>query len=96
MSDKTVKLTDEANGKSIELPLVEPTLGASCIDIAKLYKDTGHYTFDPGFAATASTKSAITYIDGEKGPTLKGEHIAEEFQGLVEEYVARTYARKPS
>ncbi|HET7662964.1 MAG TPA: citrate synthase [Rhodanobacteraceae bacterium] len=70
MSDKTVKLTDEVNGKSTELPLIEPTLGASCIDIAKLYKDTGHYTFDPGFAATASTRSAITFIDGEKGVLL--------------------------
>ena len=34
------------------------------------------------------------YIDGEKGPTLKGDHIAEEFQTLVEQYVHRTYARK--
>ncbi len=70
MSEKTVKLTDAANGKHAELPLVEPTLGASCIDIKTLYKDTGHYTFDPGFAATASTRSAITFIDGEKGVLL--------------------------
>ena len=39
---------------------------------------------------------APIYIDGEKGPTLKGDHIAEEFQALVEEYVARTYAAKTS
>jgi (E)-4-hydroxy-3-methylbut-2-enyl-diphosphate synthase len=31
------------------------------------------------------------YIDGEKGPTLKGDRIAEEFQQLVEQYVERTY-----
>ena len=37
---------------------------------------------------------APVYIDGEKGPTLKGERIAEEFQQLVEQYVARRYARK--
>jgi (E)-4-hydroxy-3-methylbut-2-enyl-diphosphate synthase len=37
---------------------------------------------------------APVYIDGEKGPTLKGERIAEEFQELVEQYVARRYARK--
>jgi (E)-4-hydroxy-3-methylbut-2-enyl-diphosphate synthase len=34
---------------------------------------------------------APVYIDGEKGPTLKGERIAEEFQALVEQYVARSY-----
>ncbi|HLS81323.1 MAG TPA: flavodoxin-dependent (E)-4-hydroxy-3-methylbut-2-enyl-diphosphate synthase, partial [Steroidobacter sp.] len=37
---------------------------------------------------------APVYIDGEKGPTLKGERIAEEFQALVDDYVARTYSRK--
>ena len=37
---------------------------------------------------------APVYIDGEKGPTLKGERIAEEFQELVEQYVARRFARK--
>jgi len=39
---------------------------------------------------------APVYIDGEKGPTLKGERIAEEFQELVEQYVARRYARRDS
>ncbi|NII09808.1 citrate synthase [Oleiagrimonas sp. C23AA] len=69
MSDKTVKLIDEAN-KTTELPLVGGTMGPECIDIAKVYKETGHFTFDPGFAATASTKSAITYIDGDQGVLL--------------------------
>jgi (E)-4-hydroxy-3-methylbut-2-enyl-diphosphate synthase len=36
---------------------------------------------------------APVYIDGQKGPTLKGERIAEQFQALVEEYVARNYGR---
>ena len=70
MSDKTVKLTDESSNTSTELPLVEPTMGPACVDISSLYKDTGHFTFDPGFAATASTKSAITFIDGAKGVLL--------------------------
>ena len=43
---------------------------------------------------TGERAVAPVYIDGQKGPTLKGERIAEEFQGLVEEYVAKTYARK--
>ena len=71
MSDpKTVKLVDESSHKSSELPLVSGTLGAACIDIGTLYKDTGHFTYDPGFGSTASTKSAITYIDGDKGVLL--------------------------
>ncbi len=70
MSDQNVKLTDETSGNQAELPLMEPTLGASCINIKTLYKQTGHYTLDMGFAATASTTSAITYIDGEKGVLL--------------------------
>ena len=43
------------------------TIGPACIDIAPLYKDTGHFTYDPGYGSTASTKSAITYIDGDQG-----------------------------
>ncbi|MGY1423951.1 citrate synthase [Lysobacter sp. A289] len=54
----------------VELPVQQPTLGAPCIDIGKLPKGTGCYTYDPGFTATASCKSAITYIDGEKGVLL--------------------------
>jgi citrate synthase len=90
VSDKTVNLTDET-GKHTELPLIAPTLGASCIDIKTLYKETGHYTFDPGFAVTASTKSAITFIDGEKGVLLyRGypiEQLAEQSSFLEVAYL---------
>jgi citrate synthase len=64
---KSVKLVDESNGRSSELPLLTGTIGPACIDIAPLYKDTGHFTYDPGYGSTASTKSAITYIDGDQG-----------------------------
>ena len=68
MSDsKSVKLVDESNGRSSELPLLTGTIGPACIDIAPLYKDTGHFTYDPGYGSTAATKSAITYIDGDQG-----------------------------
>jgi citrate synthase len=52
-----------------ELPLdiVPATEGASGLDIAKLLSSTGFVTYDNGFANTASTKSAITYIDGDEG-----------------------------
>jgi hypothetical protein len=64
---KIVNLVDESNKRSSQLPLVSGTLGPDCIDIATLYKDTGHFTYDPGYGSTASTKSAITYIDGDAG-----------------------------
>ncbi len=64
---KTVMLSDVASGSSVELPLVPGTLGPSCIDISKLPGATGHFTFDSGYTATASCKSAITYIDGDAG-----------------------------
>ncbi|HEY5612090.1 MAG TPA: citrate/2-methylcitrate synthase, partial [Lysobacter sp.] len=56
--------------KSVELPVQHPVLGAPCIDIARLPKETGCFTYDPGFTATASCKSAITYIDGDEGVLL--------------------------
>jgi len=59
-----------AGDKSVTLPVQHPTLGAPCIDIAKLPKETGCFTYDSGFTATASCKSAITYIDGDAGVLL--------------------------
>ncbi|HET7126100.1 MAG TPA: citrate synthase [Lysobacter sp.] len=66
MSDpKDVTLA--AGDKSVALPVIRPTLGNDCIDIAKLPKETGCFTYDNGFTATASCRSAITYIDGDAG-----------------------------
>lgn len=56
--------------KSVNLPVQHPVLGAPCIDIARLPRETGCFTYDPGFTATASCKSAITYIDGDEGVLL--------------------------
>ena len=56
-----------AGDKSVELPVHTGTLGPPCIDIGKLYKETGSFTYDPGFMSTASCRSAITYIDGDAG-----------------------------
>ena len=67
---KSVLLSDAASGKSVELPLVAGTMGPACVDIAGLPRETGHFTFDPGFTATASCKSSITYIDGDAGVLL--------------------------
>ncbi len=70
MSDNFVQLNDAANDRSTSLPIVSGTLGDPAIDIAKLNKDTGYFTYDPGFVSTASTRSAITFIDGDKGVLL--------------------------
>ncbi len=56
-----------AGDKAVDLPVLSGTLGPSCIDIGKLYKETGSFTYDPGFMSTASCRSAITYIDGDAG-----------------------------
>jgi len=67
---KTVVLNDSATGNSLEMPLLQGSMGAPCIDIGKLPKQTGYFTYDHGFTATASTKSAVTYIDGDEGVLL--------------------------
>lgn len=63
----TVTLTDNRTGKNYEFSILHSTVGPDVIDIRSLYKDTGMFTYDPGFTSTASCNSNITYIDGEKG-----------------------------
>jgi citrate synthase len=77
-ADKKSATLSDAKGKSLTLPMLSGTLGPSVIDVRKLYADTGHFTFDPGFTATASCESKITYIDGDEGILLyRGYDIAE-------------------
>jgi len=64
------QVTLNAGDKSVTLPVLKPTLGNDCVDISKLTKETGLFTYDSGFTATASCKSAITFIDGDKGVLL--------------------------
>ena len=54
----------------LELPVMSGTVGPDVVDIGKFYGDTGYFTFDPGFTSTASCKSGITFIDGDKGELL--------------------------
>ena len=73
MSESNSKLdqvTLDAAGKTVTLPVLHGTLGNPCIDISKLPRETGCFTYDSGFTATASCKSAITYIDGDEGVLL--------------------------
>ncbi|MGD9784949.1 MAG: citrate synthase [Hyphomicrobiaceae bacterium] len=56
--------------KAGEMPVRSGTLGPDVIDIGRLYRDTGCFTYDPGFTSTANCSSKITYIDGEAGILL--------------------------
>lgn len=57
------------NGNTIQLPLRNGSIGPQVLEIAELAK-AGIFTIDPGFVATASCNSEITYIDGAKGILL--------------------------
>ncbi|MGB7334460.1 MAG: citrate synthase [Salaquimonas sp.] len=68
MTDKTAKLT--LGSDSWEFPVKSGSIGPDVIDISTLYKNTDHFTFDPGFTSTAACESDITFIDGDKGILL--------------------------
>lgn len=65
-----VTVSLEASDKVASLPLMHGTMGPPVADIRKLYADLGIFTFDPGYGATASCASKITYIDGDQGILL--------------------------
>src|SRR6201747_2738261 len=64
------ELKNLATGKTTPLNAITGTIGPEALDISNLTKDQGVFTFDPGFMATASTESKITYIDGDAGMLL--------------------------
>ena len=68
MNDKYATLT--IGDKTFELPIHKGDIGPDVVNIASLYKDSGYFTFDPGFTSTAACESGITYIDGDKGILL--------------------------
>jgi citrate synthase len=64
------ELKNLTTGKTTLLNAISGTIGPEVIDISNLTKEQGVFTFDPGFMATASTESKITYIDGDAGVLL--------------------------
>ena len=62
---ETAKLVLE--GKEFEFPIIEGTENEKAIDISSLRDTTGYVTLDTGYKNTGATKSAITFLDGEKG-----------------------------
>jgi len=63
----TVTIIDNRTGKRVECPVYYGTYGAPVIDIQSLYRELGMFSLDPGYLSTASCRSAITYLDGERG-----------------------------
>ncbi len=64
MTDKAILTIGD---KQIELPVLEGTEGERAVDITKLRDQTGLITYDPSLGNTSVCKSAITFIDGDKG-----------------------------
>ena len=79
MSDN--KVTLNYPGGSAEFPIISAVDGSDAIDISKLHAATGLNAFDQGFVNTASTRSAITYIDGEQGILRYRGYPIEELAG---------------
>jgi citrate synthase len=68
VTDKVQETAElKLDGKAVELPVVVGTEDEKGIDIGKLRAQTGYVTLDPAYMNTASTKSAITFLDGERG-----------------------------
>ena len=69
MSERKAVLNIEGQGP-VDFPIMSPTHGNDCIDIRTLGGKTGLFTYDSGFLSTASCKSKVTFIDGDKGELL--------------------------
>lgn len=67
MKKNTVTLINNNSGETYEYSILEPTRGASVVDMRTFFEDTGMFTYDPGYTSTACCQSAVTFIDGNKG-----------------------------
>ena len=67
MSERHYSLVEANSGEALDLPLRNGKEGPSVLGISALYENQGVFTYDPGFGATASCSSTVTYVDGEQG-----------------------------
>lgn len=68
VSNETLTITDNRTGKKYELPITDNTIRANDLRQIKIADDDfGLMTYDPSFMSTAACRSAITFIDGDKG-----------------------------
>lgn len=77
-SDNSITVTHNQSGTSYTLGTMQGTIGPDVIDIRDLYGKSGMFTFDPGYGATGSCVSGLTYIDGDKGVLLHRGYAIEE------------------
>jgi citrate synthase len=70
MTDRTATLTFSDGSPAVTFPVLAGSVGPDVVDIRTMYGKTGKFTYDPGFLSTAACRSAITYIDGDKGELL--------------------------
>ena len=78
MSTPSFSLVNNTSGEKTDLPSIGGTLGPVGLDVGKVYDKLDVFTYDPGFSSTCSTKSAITYIDGDQGVLLyRGYPVAQ-------------------
>ena len=75
---KTITLSLDGKDQSISLPVLDGSVGPDVVDIRKLYGETGMFTFDPGYGATGSCVSGLTYIDGDEGILMHRGYPIEE------------------
>lgn len=91
MAEKLATLTFTDGTPPIDFPVLTGSVGPDVIDVRALYAKTGKFTYDPGFMSTASCRSKITYIDGDKGILqYRGypiEHLAEHCSFLEVAYL---------
>src|ERR1700722_13250839 len=91
MSGQHFDLLNPASGVKSELQVRSGTIGPDVLDISQLTHEQGVFTFDPGYLATASCESKITYIDGDAGVLLyRGypvEQLAEKGSFMEEAYL---------
>ncbi len=70
MSDDTVTFIDNRTGRRYEFPVRRATQGPDAVDMQRFYRETGYFSYDPGFLSTASCHSSLTFLDGEKGQLM--------------------------
>ena len=78
MSQKYVNAAISGEHNETSLPVLEGSMGPPAVDIQTLYTRHGLLAFDPGFRSTASCRSAITFVDGDKGVLLYRGYPIEE------------------
>ena len=84
LSNNKATLSFSNGSPSVELPVYKGNIGPDVIDVRELYKQTGMFTYDPGFMSTASCQSAITYIDGDQGELLYRGYPIEQLADKVD------------